>query len=770
MNRLVRKLKPDTLFLSGIFIAALAVRWLPYHACFAADRTYFFGADPYYHLRRVLLTTVDFWGMPSIDYYLGYPEGTPNMLAPLMYLFAGAASWIAAGGRQPDQQLVEAVCAALPTVWGALCCIPVFYLGRQLAGRFAGFVAAFSMAVMPAPLLQTLVGSFDNNGLEPLIAAVFFLAVAALLPDRSNSENNGESPISGQVICAGLAGWGALFTWRGSVMFFAIVGIYGLIEALAACFRRRSPCRGVRSIGYCYLLIGALTVPFVSAGLWGAQPTVKFNVISWFHVLMIVGGGMILLLIAGLPQQYYRSRHATTVAILIVATILSAVSYLLFFHGTGGGDISLRNYFFADNPWGIQEFEGLFRGGNGFSLIAPATSLSFGVWVFPAVWFALAWSEMRNGLTRPRVVLFLIWSLAFMVITIGRVRFAPLSSLGVVISLGILSSWIAELPDHFRLTLSGTTMKTVSIALVGLLLVPSWVLISRLSNHSYKYPITEDLFASLDWIRDNTPATSFYYTPWNRPEYGVLAQWDFGHWINYIARRPSIATPMLTETYGIEPQARFFLSDNNEEAENILRQNNIKYVVVTNTLRNLSNFSRMIGLKPDTFLEETMDSSGQVVDTVKPRWFGLLSTRLLINDGMSIPGMKVNGQPPAFLRLVYESRGGLDVRGFAGSVSSVKVYETVKGAILRGKTVPNSNLSCVIPLVTNQGRVFNWQIGSVSGSDGSFSLTVPYSSESDGPVHALFPYMLRTSAGQRVVKVTQEAVTNGTTINVPNFE
>jgi dolichyl-diphosphooligosaccharide--protein glycosyltransferase len=766
MNRFLHKLKPDALPLFCIFLAALAVRWLPYHACFAADRTYFFGTDPYYHLRRVLLTVADFRHMPSIDYYLGYPEGTPNMLAPLMYLFSGALSWIAAGGRQPDQQLVEAVCAAAPTVWGALSCIPVFYLGRQLAGRLAGFVAAACMAIIPASLLQTLVGVFDNNGLEPLIAAVFFLAVATLLQEQSLAEHKGKL-LSGQVIAAGLAGWIALFTWRGSVMFFIIVGVFALGETLAACFYRRSPCSGLGLIGSSYLLIGALTVPFVSAGLWGAQPTMKFNVISWFHVLAIVGGGVLLLLIARIPEQYYRSSRAPKAAILVVAVLFSAAICLLFFQGKkGGGDISLLNYFFADNPWGIEELEGLFMGKNGFSLMAPATTLSFGFWTFPVVWLVLILKEIRNGFNRPRIVLFLVWSLVFMVITVGRVRFAPLFSLGVAICLGILAARITELPDRFRSNFPWVTTKIFAIALVGLLLLPSWVLISRLPRHSYKYSITEDLFATLDWMRVNTPATSFFYTPWNRPEYGVLAAWDFGHWINYIARRPAIATPMLTETYGIEPQARFFLSENNEEAEGILRENSIKYVMITNTLRQLANFSRMIGLKPDTFLEETRDRSGQVVDTVKPKWFDLLSTRLLICDGMPVPGTK--GSPPAFLQLAYESRGILDVRGFAGNVASIKIFETVKGATLRGKTAPRTVLTCAIPIVTNQGRKFIWQVDSVSGADGSFLLRVPYSSESSGPVHALSPYVLKTIAGQRLVRVTNEAVKNGTLIDVPN--
>src|SRR6185369_15653613 len=99
MNRPTNHRKSAAAVLSSIIIAALGIRWLSYKACFAGDRIYFFGTDSYYHLRRVLIAVADFWHMPQIDFYVGFPHGTPNMLSPLMYLLACGISWIAAGGK-----------------------------------------------------------------------------------------------------------------------------------------------------------------------------------------------------------------------------------------------------------------------------------------------------------------------------------------------------------------------------------------------------------------------------------------------------------------------------------------------------------------------------------------------------------------------------------------------------------------------------------------------------------------------------------------------
>lgn len=767
MNRPEKKWNYEAAVLLGIFIAAVAVRWLPYKACFAGDRIYFFGSDSYYHLRRVLLSAADFFRMPLTDFYMGFPQGTPNMLSPLVYLLVGGISWLAAGGNHPEPKLIETLSAAAPTVWGALCTIGVFYLGKQLAGLPAGYVAAISMAVMPEFLLQTLVGCFDNNGLEPLLAVGYFLAVSTLLPDGVSSEPRQRCGNPKHIIIAGVTGWLVLFTWRGSLLFFALVVTYCVLEVLTSCFRKSSPGAVIIPVGLSFLIIGVLTLPFVALGLWGSQPIFQFNVISWLHVLVATGSGVLLLLIARIPDRCYQSRHAVQGALLITAVLAAGGILYIFSSPKGGGDVSLYNYLFAsNNPWGVQELEGLFRRSNVWSLGAPGKTLTWGVWAFPVVWLTVAWQEIRKESPRPRTILFLVWSLGFMVITVGRMRFAPLASLGIAISLGLLVAHILELSEKSLSAGVQRIMKIAAAALVILLLIPSWTLISGLPSHTYKYPITDDLFDALEWIRGNTPPTAYFEHPSQRPDYGILAQWDFGHWINYIARRPVVATPMLTETYGIVPQARFFLTEDNDEAERILLENRVKYVIITNVLRQLTKFGTMIGLKSGTYMVETRDETGQVVDTVKPAWFRLLSTRLLLNDGLAVTGPDAGLQPPVHLRLVYESRGNLDVRGFDGNVASVKIYEYVEGAKLTGKTTPNAPVSVQVPVVTNQGRLFTWKVSSVSGPDGSFVLTVPYVSGSGEAVHGVSSYLLKTSEGERRILVDRESVVQGKIIEV----
>jgi len=764
MNRTQTGWKADAAILIGILIAAAGIRWLPWQNCFSPERTYFSGPDSYYHLRRTLMFIVDFWHTPSMDYYLGYPHGTADRVAPLMYFLAGGISWLVGGGT-PGPVTVEAVAAVLPTLWGPLCLVPVYLLTRQLAGRSAAVVAAVSMAVMPDFVLQTLVGCFDNNGLEPLVAAGFFLATARLLPDENGELPGRESCRPGTVFLAGVTGWLALFTWRGSIMFFAFVGLFCCGELLIAALRRRPPPVVFRPVGLMYMTIGLLSLPFVVTGSWGAQPTVQFNVISWLHLFALFVPGVLLLALAAVPGERFRSCGFSRMLVgLLMTGVLAGVIFLLMSR-KGGGEVTLYNYLFANqNPWNVAELKGIFVSEERWNILGPSRALTHGFWAFPFVWLVAAGQEFRRGIPRPRLRLFLVWSLGFLAIAVVRIRFAPLAALGVAVSMGLLFGQLAREFDTTLLRLNRSVARCLAAVAIALLLTPGWLLIGSLPHYSFKIPITEDLFAALDWLRDNTPPTSYFDRPERRPEYGVLARWDFGHWINYIARRPAVATPMLSEVYGLKPQARFFLAEGSAEAEQILQDNQVRYVISTNTLRALSSYAAMLGTTADVFLEEKRDATGQIVDNVQPGWFRLLSTRLHFNDGLPFQTGDSRLQVPQHLRLVYESGGALDIQGFAKKVAPVKVFEYVPGATLCGTAAPNSTISAEVTVLTNQGRSFSWQAAATVGPDGAYAMTVPYATGSLEQVHGTSPYRLKTSYGERLVNVDVAAVVQGRTV------
>jgi len=101
-------------------------------------------------------------------------------------------------------------------------------------------------------------------------------------------------------------------------------------------------------------------------------------------------------------------------------------------------------------------------------------------------------------------------------------------------------------------------------------------------------------YDSLLWLRDNTPEPfgdldSYYelYEPpspgesFKYPEsaYGVMAWWDYGHWITRIARRPPNATPGM---WGV--CAPFFSAQDETSANKLMDELRLKYVIVDHQL------------------------------------------------------------------------------------------------------------------------------------------------------------------------------------------
>ena len=91
------------------------------------------------------------------------------------------------------------------------------------------------------------------------------------------------------------------------------------------------------------------------------------------------------------------------------------------------------------------------------------------------------------------------------------------------------------------------------------------------------FQIRKSELEAYNWIKNNTPETSGYYDS-NKPEYAILAYWDYGNQINYYAHRPVIANNMQN---GVKNMADVFSSKNEEIANRICDELGIKYVFIS---------------------------------------------------------------------------------------------------------------------------------------------------------------------------------------------
>ena len=67
---------------TALFVAALAIRALPWRTVFVGDTVLLFDHDAYYHLRRIVWSVVHFPRVLDFDSYLNFPEGARAIWTP----------------------------------------------------------------------------------------------------------------------------------------------------------------------------------------------------------------------------------------------------------------------------------------------------------------------------------------------------------------------------------------------------------------------------------------------------------------------------------------------------------------------------------------------------------------------------------------------------------------------------------------------------------------------------------------------------------------
>jgi dolichyl-diphosphooligosaccharide--protein glycosyltransferase len=305
-------------------------------------------------------------------------------------------------------------------------------------------------------------------------------------------------------------------------------------------------------------------------------------------------------------------------------------------------------------------------------------------------------------------------------------------------------------PDYFKIV--------TSVALIGFVFVPCIWAGSAFASSGTLYPAWQE---SLNWLRDSSPQTSYYLQPSETPEYGVLSWWDYGNWIVYISKRPAVSNNFQTN---VEDTAHFFISDTEQEAKAFMDRFKVKYVMTDSLMMSANGkfgaIAQIAGKDGGDFydVQKQLTDSG-VQATVAPKK-ELLNTELF--KLQSLDGSNLGN-----LRLVHESTVPPEQND---RNITVKVFEYVPGARLSGTVKPNQSVTAILGLKSNTGRQFIYQNKAVSDKNGSFEMTVPYSTENTGSgVSVITAYALKAEGNNATVsgiQVKESDVLNGNRLEV----
>ena len=786
--------------------------------------------DPIYNLRQIEQMSVQFPHYNWFEALTNYPTGTTIHWGPLFTLICTALVLLMGATTRPE---IVSIALFVPPLM-AVCLVPVAYgIGKKLLDWKTGLITALFMAFIPGQhYARSFYGYLDHHTAEALFSTLFCLCyIFALWSCRDKKIDLRE-----------------FSTWKPLV-------IYGLI------------CGSAYFLGYAnmptMILFGLITSIFTL--FWFiAERWMKSDGL-YLAILNTVTFGVSILgsIIIGFPQSGLALNYYTVMQPLVMATIIVSTWALFFlsyylqkksiWHYIGsiaafGAIGTVLSFFLLPSLFNtiVGNARGFFSQGGLWVTIMEArpwtTADAWGTFTYSIFFFMFGLFVCVFLLYRTKHPIYcftLIWSVLILFATFSQIRYEYYLAVPISIQSGLFFGFLLNTTLETINTNGGlkraltakrrNSSKRVKSALLLLTLILFGVLGGVFIYNSYAMEskvgplnLNIDWRLSLMWMEENTPDPGIdYYQRYDendwinlRPEksYGVLSWWDYGHMIQYFAKRPSVANPFQQGVYYAAP---FFTTGSEDHAIQILDATNTKYVITdaematvkfwamatwNNTAVGSDLYQRIYFLAdPDnktSYLQFSLyedpyyhsmvsrlhvfDGSYTPVDNSRYVEFTERSGVRIVTSAEEIPSVDAKARVAAFnenapqntgasvisydfatptttldalkhFRLVYESISR--VKEAMIDMRYVKIFEYVPGAVIYGDGMLE------LSVMTNVGRTFTYRQQS---EDGVF--IVPYATTTaSGSVTALGPYTNMVTG--ETYTVTDEQVLNGDIVN-----
>ena len=716
----------------GIVLLAFAVRCLPIRNVFVDGQTLFTDSDSYYHLRRIAYNLASFPETLEHDPYLNFPAGAQAiwpqtldwilalLLRPFYIIGGGALS----AGRQQD---FERVLVWLPPILGALTVWLLYRIALRHFGARVALVSALVLSVLPAHFWYSQIGFLDHHVVVAL-GATLLLGATMDLVRRCGARDTLVVPAAalGALLVANLA------IWPGALLYVAL-GEAAMLSLWVA-----SPTVETRRHAVDCLLVANLTAfvliaPFSFGNQWSAwgrySAVVLSNFQPWFFAVLALfaGAGSLLFHRVSTGSASLRVAAMLPIGVALLAASVAFIPEL---------ETSVRDSLqWLGRTDAFQSMVGesvpLFVLHGKFTGEIASSRLSYFIYLFPAAiaWLCFEWHTQGN---RPALFGFVGWALVLFVFTLLQKRFFNTFSIALALTLGAtLVKLYDVLGERFTL---GRNLRIGCMTLVAIgLLTPSLAvyrgavvgIASAIGGVSpepnYRTEVNLARRDMTTWLRHHTPDTAGYLDSQGEPEYGVLARWGEGHFIKYVARRPTVMGN-FGDDLGRDHflLARSFFDAEPERSFEILESLKVRYVVI----RSMSESRSM-------------------------------ATALFNGDGSRL----------GRYRLLYE------VRALSGTqVPAYKIFEFVKGVELTGSAPPRSLVVAELELVTNLGRETRFEMVTEADALGRYRLQLPYSTQGrPESTRTAARYQIRAGDSVEEVAIDEAAVQSGAQIPGPNF-
>ncbi|MBU1045503.1 oligosaccharyl transferase, archaeosortase A system-associated [Patescibacteria group bacterium] len=811
-----------------IFTFALFLRtYYPYDEVFQEPIKYA-ADDGVYHMRLVenMLLGGHFPNRIYFDPYSYFPYGTHIHFGPLYdQLLAGFI--LLFSGFKPTLEAINSIAPYFPAVLGSLTIFLLYFLGKKLWSKWAGIIAAFLIAVVQPFLFRSLLGATDHHQAEVFfstLAILCFVCLADFVKKKGSDINVliKDKKFWGYNILLGFLLGLYFLIWNGAVLFLfiiaALIGIYYIFQYVL----KNKKEDWLLISGSVFFLIALIMIsPHFSHPdiFWAAIYDIRHLAALLLGILGfgIIGG------IARLFKKFKIHRYAFPLALLFFGLVFLAILKLslpIVYNGllslAAGTKVGMVRNEFAREVVGEMSPLGMAGAFNSFFYLFYISLLALAVILYRFI----KGRDIKD-------LLILIWTIVILLVAgviipaTGQNRFSYYLAINVSLLCGFLAWWgIKTALSSFRIS---ARIKEASFFLKigGVLLLANLIffifypfplnLFDRFPDNlpaifqsalgtaeSGAIGRNNDLYETLDWVRENTPEVGldyydYYQEPKYNPEtkridpypysdgaYGIMASWDMGHMITYYAHRIPNANPFQqgVSEPGKPGEVDFFLSLNEARAAAILDLLKTKYIITDD-----GSCNAYAGFRSKAIWTNQIDdfyfTAGASAGKAKSLYDQTICARLEYLDGRGYEGGQNKTIPLlTHFRLVYESdtkvRDSRLQEEKNGGVKMVKVFEYVPGAVISGRAADEAKVVISTEIKTNQNRIFTYSQETLA-EDGKYEFVVPYSTEGKdgwqegGTKYSVFAddYIIKIGKYvEKKVKVKEGDIIGGKTIIV----
>jgi len=523
------------------------------------------------------------------DPYSLYPFGQPVMFGPLYDTLAAFVAIIIGFGN-PSNFLIEIVAAIFPMLFAMLSVPLVYLISRISFNRISAIISVLIFSLMNGEFLhRSMFGNADHHIAELFFSLLFVLFFIIALKRKNYL----------YFLIAGFILGLYFLIWYGAIIFYFILMLF-----LIAAYFTQNKRYNLKKI----ILLSIFPLLFYLIFATGYSPhSLKKETYLLIFVSLIA-----LSFLINKIKNYNKK--------ILIGSLGIIVLLLVYFQ------FQIRKMLISPIKYIISN-----KVASEMSSIFSYSSLSLSFYLLLFISFISLILLIYNAKKRDTYLFIGLWSCIIILLSILQIRFSYYLPANIAILLGYITTKLKNKKLLFTYTF-----------LILLIILP--LSIETYNKANSFSPNLKDIYQALEWMGDNTPKLDldyyayhgeaekvssyiiydgalvcenekiicaknpcssynyylaiksdnniknkscklfldypFYqYYNYTNSTYGIMNVYPYGHLITYIARRISIANGFLFPK-GLNPSEKFFTAQNEKDAQEILNNFNVKYILL----------------------------------------------------------------------------------------------------------------------------------------------------------------------------------------------